>query len=90
MQSIPFNSKMIADFFTDSGKPSLSLKIRQKKSDISTLLPCEVRGFLQALPLGSYQYDIINKKDASNRSSLYLKDGRANHPLVALSDAQAR
>ena len=89
MQTIPFNSRMTADFFTESGKPALSLKIRQKNSNISTLLPCEVKAFLQALPFGSYQYVIINKKDASSRSSLYLKVGRANHALVALSDAQA-
>ena len=89
MQSIPFNSEMTADFFTESGKPALSLKIRQKKSNISTLLPGEVKAFIQALPMGSYQYVIIEKKEASGRSSLYLKVGNANHALVALSDAQA-
>ncbi len=55
MQPIPFNSQMTADFFTESGKPALSLKMRQNKSNISTLLPGEVKAFIQALPIGSYQ-----------------------------------
>ncbi|MBV53322.1 MAG: hypothetical protein CL816_04555 [Coxiellaceae bacterium] len=90
MQPIPFNPQMTADFFTASGKPSLVLKIRQKQSPLTLLSPSQVKAFIEALPIGVYQYVIIEQSESTHISSYYLKVGCANHALLALSDDQAK
>ena len=87
---LDYNPAMTADFFDQkTGNPSLALKLKRKKDNAVKLAPSQVPAFIRSLPIGVYHYVILKEQSTAGSDLYYLKLGKSNHALVALSRDQA-